>query len=63
MKLFKLVLTGTAILICILLLIIKKSNGFVQHTSTVVQTGDVETGAGNDSATDNPFNILVNLSY
>ncbi|MGC4103562.1 hypothetical protein [Ferruginibacter sp.] len=63
MKLFKLVVTGTAITMCAILVIIKKTKGLVQQTITAVPATAAEQGAGNDSITDYPFNLLVNLEY
>jgi len=62
MKLFKLVLTGTATLMCIILVVIQ-TKSCVQSTVTVVQQHNSSTGEGNDSITDYPFNITVNLGY
>ncbi len=62
MKLFKLVITGTTILMCILFVIIKKTKVFaqsLQHAVTVVPQNNAET----DSITDYPFNIAVNLRF
>jgi hypothetical protein len=63
MKLLKLVLTGTAILMCIIIVVFKKAKGFAQHTATVVQQNNSSPCESNDSITDYPFNLLVNLSY
>jgi len=65
MKLFKLVLTGTAILLCILLVILKRTREFaqtLQHAPGVVQQGNAEDTA-TDSITDYPFNMLVPVRY
>ena len=62
MKLFKLVITGTTILMCILLVIIKTTTMLaqsLQHAVTVVPQDNNET----DSITDYPFNIAVPLRY
>jgi len=62
MKLFKLVITGTTILMCILFVIIKKTRVFaqsLQHAVTVAPQHNAET----DSITDYPFNIVVSLRF
>ena len=66
MKLFKLVLTGTAILLCILLVILKRTREFAQtlhHAAGVVQQGNAEQDTATDSITDYPFNVLVPVHY
>lgn len=62
MKLFKLVITGTVILMCILMVIIKKTKVFaqsLQHVITIAPQDNVEP----DSITDYPFNITAPLRY
>jgi hypothetical protein len=62
MKLFKLVVTGTVILMCILMVIIKKTRVFaqsLQHAVTIVPQENAEP----DSITDYPFNITAPLRY
>jgi len=66
MKLFKLVLTGMAILLCILLVILKRTREFaqtLQHAPGVVRQGNAEQDAATDGITDYPFNMLVPVRY
>jgi hypothetical protein len=66
MKLFKLVLTGIATLICVLLVIIKRTKGFAasfQHYTVKVDRRDAETGTINNCITDYPYNSVINLGY
>jgi hypothetical protein len=66
MKVFKLVLTGIATLMCVLLVIIKRTKGFAsnlqQHTVAPGQSNAVPETVSN-CITDYPYNSVVNLGY
>jgi hypothetical protein len=62
MKLFKLVVTGTVILMCILMVIIKKTKVFAQSLQHAVTVAPQDT-AEPDSITDYPFTITAPLRY
>lgn len=61
MKLFKLVITGITILMCILFVIIKRTKVFAQSLQQVVTAP--QDNSETDSISDYPFNIAAPLRY
>lgn len=62
MKLFKLVITGITILMCILFVIIKRTKVFAQSLQHAV-TAPPQDNSYTDSITDYPFNLAAPLRY